>query len=167
MRTRLVPSLLVLFSGAALLLAACGESIGPRGPTFLVCEDQAQAISADTTIAGGTDHLLLLGRHSLVIPAAAIPDGESVRFELQQVPSTQVRVIVEVEPEQQFAADVVLTLSYQDRIGCTVGGVPVSEVTDLRVYKVETGEFLPFAPSVHDQATAGRTRSLSTFAIAT
>lgn len=165
---RLLPlgPLLAMLSGTSLLLAACSGLTSRPGPAFLVCENEAPAESVDTTVAGGVQHHLRVGEQSLTIPAAAIPRGDSVRFELRQVPGRQVRMIAEAEPQQQFGADVVLTLSYQGRVGCTVNGVPVSEGTQFRVHRVETGEFLPFAEIDDEQAVGGTTRSLSTFAIA-
>lgn len=165
MRTRVVPLLKPLLA-VALLLAGCDNPSDLDGPRFLICDDQAGDDTVETTVTGGTDQLILLGNHSLAVPQAAIPDGEEVQFTLRQVSTRQVRVIVETDRAEPFLADLTLTLSYQDRAGCEVDGAPVSELMQLRVLRVESGEFLP-SVDAGVGLVVGRTRTFSTFAIAT
>lgn len=166
MRLSSTGPLLAALAGMMPLLAACDDDVIRTGlPDLLMCANLAEAIAMDTTVVGNGDHLISLGNHSIAVPAEALPEEASVRFVGAQVPGTDVRVIVEVESEVQFESDVTLTLGYGDRQNCTVNGVPVANVTDLRVYNLDRGEPLPEAAAV-EGAVAGRTRSFSTFAIA-
>lgn len=166
MRVPLVSSV-VVFTATALLASACmgPQRISPPGPQWLMCEDQADTASVDTTVWGGTDHLIAFGDHSLAIPAAAIDDGDSVRFQLRQVRSRQVRAVVQSVGNYPFEADLTLTLSYEGRVNCKVLETPAPDVPTMGVYRVQPGEFLPAAPAPAE-AVAGRTRTFSTFAIA-
>lgn len=154
----------VLLMVVPLLAVGCGGE-DPEMPLFLTCQDRAEGISVDTTVSGGGDHLLRVGAHTLAVPASAIPMGESVRFELHQVSSFQVRMIVEVEADQAFADDLTLTLSYGERTGCRIADLPVGGAANLVLLRVETGEILVPA-TAPEQGVAGKTRSFSTFAIA-
>lgn len=169
MRIPLV-SWLSLSIAAALLASGCAvpaQRTAPPPPAWLTCDDHAERISADTTVAGGTDHLIRLGHHSLAVPAEAIEAGDRVRFELSQVQSRQVRVTVETSSSQPFPADLTLTLSYEGRVNCMVGEVPASQHSGMGVYRIEGDAFLPPAPApAPDKAVTGMTRSFSTFAIA-
>lgn len=159
--------LLFIFAVALPSLAAgCNDDlVDSPDPVYLTCEDPVPSLSIQTEITGGEQQLLSVGAHSLMVPADALPQGQDVTFTLRQMEGPRVTVVVEAEPVEQFESDLVLTLGYGDRLGCTLLGEPVSDADQLQLYRIEDGEYLPRAEAP-EGAVAGRTRTFSTFSIA-
>lgn len=172
-------SLAALLVGAALLTQACAASpdlnvllpeVRPAG-FWLICTVTPSADLSSWKVPGDTGgEIPIPGGQRLLVPDAAIPDGDIVDFFVFRPGNGRVMVRIDAsdqhgDPVATFDDSLTLTLSYNRR-GCRPNDGTALDTSSLYIYRITPGgrTRLP-KTAASDSTVSTKINSLSTFAI--